>query len=170
MRLISTSALALLGASTTVQAIATISTYGNKFFYENGTQFFIKGVAYQLTEDDPLVDGNQCALDAALMQELGANSIRVYHVDPSSDHTDCMNTLADAGIYLLVDLDTFDTYILPDSPWWNQTQYERYTAVMDEFQQYDNTLGVSFKKKNSPRCFTTNSQLICAIFSVLRGQ
>lgn len=44
------------------------------------------------------------------------NSIRVYHVDASKDHSDCMSTLADAGIYLLVDLDTFDTYILPVRP------------------------------------------------------
>ena len=47
------------------------------------------------------------------MRDLGVNSIRVYHVDASKDHSDCMSTLADAGIYLLVDLDTFDTYILP---------------------------------------------------------
>lgn len=115
MRLSCASGLALLAATTTttVHAISTISAYGNKFFYENGTQFFIKGVAYQLTESDPLADADQCARDASLMQELGANSIRVYHVDPDSDHTDCMSTLADAGIYLLVDLDTFDTYILP---------------------------------------------------------
>lgn len=139
MRLSYVVPLALLGA---VQAaVSTISAYGNKFFYENGTQFFLKGVAYQLTSDDPLVDSEQCARDAALMRELGANSIRVYHVDASKDHSDCMSTLADAGIYLLVDLDTFDTYILPTSPWWNQTQYERFTEVMDEFQKYDNTLG-----------------------------
>lgn len=50
------------------------------------------------------------------MQDLGVNSIRVYHVDASKDHSDCMSTLADAGIYLLVDLDTFDTYILPVRP------------------------------------------------------
>lgn len=80
------------------------------------TEFFLKGVAYQLTTDDPLVDGDQCALDASLMKELGANSIRVYHVDASSDHSDCMSTFADAGIYLLVDLDTFGTYILPVRP------------------------------------------------------
>lgn len=47
------------------------------------------------------------------MKELGANSIRVYHVDASSDHSACMSIFADAGIYLLVDLDTFSTYILP---------------------------------------------------------
>ncbi|KAJ0124979.1 beta (1-3) glucanosyltransferase [Diaporthe amygdali] len=139
MRLSYAVSLALMGA--VHAAVSTISAYGNKFFYENGTQFFLKGVAYQLTEDDPLVDSEQCARDAALMRELGANSIRVYHVDASKDHSDCMSTLADAGIYLLVDLDTFDTYILPTSPWWNQTQYERFTEVIDEFQKYDNTLG-----------------------------
>lgn len=47
------------------------------------------------------------------MKELGANSIRVYHVDASSDHSACMTIFADAGIYLLVDLDTFSTYIIP---------------------------------------------------------
>ena len=69
------------------------------------------GVAYQLTIDDPLVDGTQCALDASLMKTLGANTIRVYHVDPTADHQDCMDTFANAGIYLFVDLDTFDTQI-----------------------------------------------------------
>ena len=49
------------------------------------------------------------------MQELGANSIRVYHVDAKSDHDGCMSAFADAGIYTLIDLDTFDTYILPVS-------------------------------------------------------
>jgi hypothetical protein len=31
------------------------------------------------------------------MRTIGANSIRVYHVDPEADHTDCMKTFADAG-------------------------------------------------------------------------
>lgn len=45
------------------------------------------------------------------MSELGANAIRVYHVDPTGDHQGCMSAFADAGIYLFVDLDTFDTQI-----------------------------------------------------------
>lgn len=45
------------------------------------------------------------------MKELGANAIRVYHVDPFADHTGCMKAFADAGIYLFVDLDSFQTYI-----------------------------------------------------------
>ena len=69
----------------------------------------IPGVAYQLTDQDPLTDTDQCKLDANLMAELGANTIRVYHVDPTADHDGCMSAFANAGIYLFVDLDTFDT-------------------------------------------------------------
>lgn len=69
------------------------------------------GIAYQLVPDDPLIDNKQCTLDAKLMKELGTNSIRVYHVDPNAEHDDCMKTFADAGIYIWLDLDTFDTQI-----------------------------------------------------------
>lgn len=71
------------------------------------------GVAYQLVPKDPLVDTAQCKRDASLMSELGANTIRVYHVDATADHDGCMKAFNDAGIYVLADLDTFDTYILP---------------------------------------------------------
>jgi hypothetical protein len=61
--------------------------------------------------DDPLIDNKQCSLDAKLMKTLGTNSIRVYHVDPTASHDECMKTFADAGIYIWLDLDTFDTQI-----------------------------------------------------------
>lgn len=47
------------------------------------------------------------------MKTLGTNAIRVYHVNSTANHDGCMKAFADAGIYLLVDLDTFDTYIGP---------------------------------------------------------
>lgn len=75
----------------------------------------IAGIAYQLTEADPLTDAAQCTLDANLMATLGANAIRVYHVDPTADHDGCMSAFAAAGIYLIVDLDTFNTAIDPVS-------------------------------------------------------
>jgi 1,3-beta-glucanosyltransferase GAS1 len=118
-------------AINTVNAIPTIEAVGAKFFYSNGTQYYIKGmailllcaiiadsskgIAYQLTEADPLIDTTQCQLDAVSMEALGANAIRVYHVDPSADHTGCMKAFADAGIYLFVDLETFNTAIDPVS-------------------------------------------------------
>jgi hypothetical protein len=45
------------------------------------------------------------------MKTLGANAIRVYHVDSTGDHKACMDAFAAAGIYAFIDLDTFDTQI-----------------------------------------------------------
>ncbi|MCJ1432397.1 hypothetical protein MMC27_001753 [Xylographa pallens] len=126
----------------TASAIPTISQVGSKFFTSDGNQFYIKGVAYQLTDGDPLVDANQCQLDASLMQQLGANTIRVYHVDASSNHDGCMSAFSDAGIYLFVDLDTFDTAINQVDPMFNQTQLNDFQAVLDAFHGYDNLAGV----------------------------
>jgi hypothetical protein len=78
------------------------------------------------------------------MKTLGANSIRVYHVDPKAQHDGCMKTFADAGIYIWLDLDTFTSYIQGpgmDKPQWNTTQYKQYQEVMDAFHNYDNLAG-----------------------------
>jgi hypothetical protein len=93
------------------------------------------------------------------MATLGTNAIRVYHVDPNGSHAGCMTAFADAGIYLLVDLDTFNTAIDPvcfalplrstrdmltpsqTVASWNQTQFNAYAKVMDAFAPFDNTLG-----------------------------
>ena len=75
------------------------------------TYEFLEGVAYQLTSDDPLITTKQCPLEARLMKDLGANTISVYHVDPTGDHSGCMSAFSDAGIYLFVDLDTTTTNI-----------------------------------------------------------
>ncbi|KAJ9643549.1 hypothetical protein H2201_007922 [Coniosporium apollinis] len=128
-------------AASLAAAIPTISTKGSKFFTSEGDQWFIKGIAYQLVPDDPLIDNDQCQRDASLMQELGANAIRVYHVDPSVNHDSCMSTFEEAGIYLFLDLDTFDTQIEQNSPHWNESQVERFSAVMDAFHTYDNLAG-----------------------------
>ncbi|OAP59315.1 hypothetical protein AYL99_06613 [Fonsecaea erecta] len=119
--------LVLAALCATINAIPTISAVG---------------VAYQLVEDDPLVNTTQCKLDAALMQQLGANTIRVYHVDATADHSGCMNAFAAVGIYLFVDMDSFTTYIRYDTDSsWTTNKSASYRAVMDNFQQYDNTAG-----------------------------
>lgn len=99
------------------------------------------GIAYQLTEADPLINTAQCTLDAALMKTLGANAIRVYHVDPTASHDGCMAAFANAGIYLFLDLDTFTTAIDPAGAVWTTSQYNAFAAVMDAFHSYSNTLG-----------------------------
>lgn len=104
---------------------------------------FREGIAYQLTNSDPLVDTAQCQRDVDLMSTLGTNSIRVYHVDASANHDGCMSVFAQAGIYTWIDLDTFDTYILANGnpPRWTQSMYKAYQRVMDAFQGYDNVAG-----------------------------
>ncbi|KAL5089740.1 hypothetical protein Trisim1_005135 [Trichoderma cf. simile WF8] len=144
----SSAAIALASAKSFVVALDPVSALGNKFFNKDGSQFFIKGIAYQLRPTDPLVDTDQCERDAKLMTELGTNTIRVYHVDPSADHDGCMKAFDDAGIYVLADLDTFDTYIIPENNYWNKTKFERYAEVLDTFQKYDNLLGVFVGNEN----------------------
>ncbi|KAF3916317.1 hypothetical protein ABW21_db0203898 [Orbilia brochopaga] len=126
-----------------VEAIAPLTIKGNKFFNsQTGDQFYIKGVAYQLrARTDPLVDKDQCALDAALMKELGVNTIRVYQTDPHGNHDDCMQIFADAGIYLFVDLANFETGINEDNPYWSQTQLSSFAATLDAFARYENSVG-----------------------------
>ena len=148
---------ALAGLSA-VNAISTISAKGAKFFDSDGNQFFVRGklfliiplspaltiitgVAYQLVPDDPLIDNTQCKLDSSLMQKLGVNSIRVYHVDPNGKHDDCMKTFEDAGIYVWLDLDTFNTQIEQIAPHWNESQVTAFQKVMDAFHGYNNVAG-----------------------------
>ena len=76
------------------------------------------------------------------MAELGANTIRVYHVDPTQNHDKCMKAFSDQGIYLFLDLATFTTAFEQFVPGWNQTQLSSFEAVLDAFQGYSNLAGV----------------------------
>ncbi|EEA27055.1 hypothetical protein TMatcc_004666 [Talaromyces marneffei ATCC 18224] len=143
LSLVRWASLVMLGMQASqVSAISQISAVGAKFFNSSGHQFYVKGIAYQLTDNDPLVDTAQCKLDAALMKELGANTIRVYHVDPNADHDGCMSAFEEAGIYLFVDLETFNSSIDQSAPHWNSTMLNAYTKVLDTFHHYDNLAGV----------------------------
>ncbi|KUJ07589.1 uncharacterized protein LY89DRAFT_601207 [Mollisia scopiformis] len=148
--------LLALFAANIASALPTISVKGAKFF-ASGQQFYLKGmlfapifrwilliiigVAYQGTPADPLVDTNQCQLDAASMQAIGTNSIRVYHVDPYVNHDGCMKAFSDAGIYVWLDLDTFNTTVVQTDQQWTLEQFAAFALVMDVFQGYDNIGG-----------------------------
>ncbi|QBM90402.1 X8 domain-containing protein [Metschnikowia aff. pulcherrima] len=133
--------------------LPAIEVVGNKFFYaNNGSQFLIRGIAYQQNTEnstssgdssytDPLADGDACKRDVEYFAKLNTNVLRVYAVDPTKDHDECMNTFADAGIYIIADLSEPDTSINRDSPEWNLDLYDRYTSVIDMFANYTNVLG-----------------------------
>ncbi|KAL8713939.1 MAG: hypothetical protein Q9220_002085 [cf. Caloplaca sp. 1 TL-2023] len=146
----------LAAAATLVVACAAadvdpIVIKGSKFFYKtNGTE-----LAHEHTEDyssngtisgsntytDPLSDQAICARDIPLLTQLQTNTIRVYAVDPTANHDQCMSMLASAGIYVIADLGEPKNSINRDTPQWNAAIYDRYTAVIDTFSKYPNTLG-----------------------------
>lgn len=147
----SAAASVLLAQSASAATFQTVHTYGSKFFYEDGAQFFIKGVAYQQdvgTEGstagsvpDPLSSAANCQRDVPMLQKLGANVIRTYALDTTQNHDECMSLLEAAGIYVLTDLSSPSEAINRDDGAWTTDLYARYTAVIDMMAGYDNTLG-----------------------------
>lgn len=135
-------------ASTVLADIDEIVIKGNKFFYKtNGTQFFIRGVAYQEPDSnstsfiDPLSDVTACKRDIPYLTAIRTNAIRVYGVDPTVDHSACMTAFADADIYAIIDLGSPTDSINRADPTWEVPLYQRYTAVIDAFANYTNVIG-----------------------------
>ncbi|KAF2835940.1 carbohydrate-binding module family 43 protein [Patellaria atrata CBS 101060] len=154
MKTFSTFAAAAAIFATANAAVDHIVIKGSKFFYEgNGTQFFMNGVAYQQDVStngtlsgndeytDPLADPSVCRRDIPFLVQLRTNTIRVYALDPEKNHDDCMNQLADAGIYVIADLSQPGQSINRDDASWTDDLFERYTSVVDMMAKYDNTLG-----------------------------
>ena len=52
-----------------------------------------------------------------------------------------MQAFSDNGIYVFLDLDTFNTQIEETNPQWTYSQYTAFTAVIDAFAKYDNIAG-----------------------------
>ena len=114
---------------------------------------YIKGVAYQqdyngngtsaTTTDytDPIADLTTVQRDIPYLQQLQTNTIRVYAIDPTVDHSSVMTALANAGIYVIADLSSPSASIIRDDPSWNDELYARYASVVDEMAKYSNTLG-----------------------------
>lgn len=90
---------------------------------------------------DPLKDITTVKRDIPYLQQLNTNTIRVYAIDPTVDHSDAMSALADAGIYVISDLSSPALSIDRSDPAWTDELYARYTAVVDNMANYTNTLG-----------------------------
>jgi hypothetical protein len=94
---------------------------------------------------DPIADSESCKRDVAKFKELGLNTIRVYTIDNSKNHDECMQALADAGIYLALDvnsryysLNRKDAKSIQKS--YNKVYLQSVFATIDIFAKYDNTL------------------------------
>ncbi|KAI9037818.1 1,3-beta-glucanosyltransferase gel1 [Aspergillus affinis] len=142
-----------LGASTALAApslearddVTAVTVKGNAFF-KGSDRFYMRGVDYQPggSSDlaDPIADADGCKRDIKYFKELGLNTIRVYSVDNSKDHDECMNALADAGIYLVLDVNTPKYSLNRAQPKesYNDVYLQYIFATVDKFAKYKNTL------------------------------
>lgn len=113
----------------------------------------MRGVAYQqnyspngtissnASYTDPLADSNGCKRDLPLLQQIYTNVLRVYAIDPTQNHDECMEMFASAGIYVIADLGEPKISIQSDDPEWNVELYRRYTGVIDSLSKYKNVIG-----------------------------
>lgn len=92
-----------------------------------------------------------------ILQDLNTNTIRVYAIDPTADHKECMSLLADAGIYVIADLSDPSDSINRNDPRWETALYTRYTSVIDEMAGYTNTLGFFAGNEVSNTVATTDA-------------
>jgi hypothetical protein len=91
---------------------------------------------------DPIADVSGCKRDIEKFTKLGINTVRVYTVDNSKNHDDCMNALAAAGIYLVLDVNTPKYSLNRADPKtsYNDVYLQNVFATIDAFAKYDNTL------------------------------
>lgn len=126
-------------------SLPTVTASGNAF-WAGSTRFYVRGIDYQPGGSsnlaDPLADTATCKRDIAEFKKLGINTVRVYTVDNSASHDDCMSQLADAGIYLILDVNNPLYSINRNSPAesYNDVYLQSVFATVDQFVKYDNTL------------------------------
>lgn len=125
--------------------LTAVTVKGNAFF-QGDSRFYVRGVDYQPGGSsklvDPLADADTCKRDIAKFTDLGLNTVRVYSVDNSVDHDECMNTLADAGIYVVLDVNTPKYSINRADPEvsYNDIYLQNVFSTVEMFAKYDNTL------------------------------
>lgn len=100
------------------------------------------GAGGSSANEDPIANADTCKRDVKKFKELGINTIRVYTVDNSADHDECMNALAEAGIYLALDVNNPKYSINREKPAksYNKVYLQSVFATIDAFKDYSNTL------------------------------
>ncbi|EDN04701.1 beta glucanosyltransferase Gel2p [Histoplasma capsulatum] len=129
-----------------IQAQQFVNSHSQKRLLVLGVDYQPGGAAAYNPENgrDPLSDGDACLRDAAILQMLGANTIRVYTVNPATNHDLCMSIFNAAGLYVILDVNS----ALPDENLnradpkssYHRQYLERVFTVIEAFKYYPNTL------------------------------
>lgn len=139
--------------ATTVSALSPLQVNGRNFVNPQTKQRFqIIGIDYQpggssgITEtSDPLTDASACLRDAALMQRLGVNTIRVYNLSPKADHSHCASIFNAAGIYMLLDVNSplSNSSLNRAQPWttYDSLYLSNVFGIIENFKNFPNVLG-----------------------------
>lgn len=113
--------LPLAALASVASALISLETKGKRFIqpntdaHEEGTAFFARGIDYlpggssgytSSSGVDALSDPDVCYRDAYVFQQLGINTVRIYSLNPDLDHNECMTILNNAGIYVLLDVNS----------------------------------------------------------------
>ncbi|GMG44806.1 unnamed protein product [Ambrosiozyma monospora] len=150
--------VSLLASS--VNALIPIEIVGKRFIKpapkegDEGEVFFIKGVDYMPggasgyssnSKSDVLSDADACMRDAYLLQKLGANTIRIYSINPDVNHDECMSIFNSAGIYVILDVNSSDSgeYLDRENPssTYNGQYLENVFKRIEAFKNFPNLLG-----------------------------
>ena len=112
------------------------------------------------------------------MQPLGINTVRVYNLDPTVDHDQCVSIFNSVGIYLILDVNSpfkGGAINLEDPKSSYTTEYVNRTFLMiDAFREYPNVIGffganelindIGNAKANAPYIRVSPSQLTTVSF------
>lgn len=126
-------------------SLEPITATGNAFF-KGKERFYVRGIDYQpggaSANIDPLADVKVCKPDIEKFKKLGVNTIRVYSTDNSKSHDECMNLLAAAGIYVVLDANNPKYSINRNDPHgsYNSLYLQSVFATIDAFAKYENTM------------------------------
>lgn len=153
MRSVRAALIAATALFASVSAVDPVEVKEQEFVVsKTGQRFVIVGVDYQPggeagydaeSGEDPLSKSDNCLRDAALMQQLGINVVRVYNLNPSANHDTCASIFNAAGIYMLLDVNSPQASINRASPKSTYTSeyLTRIFGIVEAFRMYPNTLG-----------------------------
>ncbi|SMN22096.1 similar to Saccharomyces cerevisiae YMR215W GAS3 Low abundance, possibly inactive member of the GAS family of GPI-containing proteins [Maudiozyma saulgeensis] len=162
MKLSTSVLLSLLAVSPLAQAMLPIHVKQFRFIKPSSADndassnevFYVKGIDYQPGgssgydpdgDSDVLSDAEKCARDAYVFQQLGINTVRIYSLNPDLNHDKCMTILNNAGIYVILDVNSgnYGENLDRSNPWgtYNSQYIGRVFRFIDAFKNYPNVLG-----------------------------